>query len=183
MLPKLNRSCLNELGFTLVDTALGSLLLAFAVLGGLYVFTILGKSQSRDFNRWKAQLALESVTDTLASISEADLVTLINAECLLTATGVCPGTAIGDPTLFFKSTSGALFAWIAKWEEPPTISDIQLQFKVYGPFPGSSAQVTTPISTPISQYDIEIRSSALLVRGNPNVQEKLQWTKLISHYY
>lgn len=168
----------SEAGFTVVESVIGFFLLGLVVLGSAQMFSGTNSAHSRDIGRWKAQLALESVSDLISSMSEVALTQMINDECLLPGADSCPAGRIGKAGVYYTATSNAKFAWISNWEEPGKFANIQVQFKVYSP---AGVQLLARIAPPVSNFNIEIQTTGDFFRNPGQPAERLRWMKRLEH--
>jgi prepilin-type N-terminal cleavage/methylation domain-containing protein len=154
-------------GFTLLEIVASVALISLVAVEGMQVFIKITSKTRDDAQRWKAQLAIESVTDVIATFQEPELKAMIARD-----------SSVGGSVTAFTSATDP---WIAKFEDARNLRALKVNFKVYAP--GASTPLTSlPVGWELEDYDIEIQT-ALDFRRNENLPlgEELRWSKRIAH--
>jgi len=179
-------------GVSIVEVVVSSLIIASLTLAVAYAFNSQKESQLETRRRWKAQIALESVVDQLATMVDQDTSTITPTPTppkplSLGLKEIINAGPNADPAPILNSTSHSALNWMSKWEENGIVTNIRVQFKVYNPpvppavNPTLKADALAAASN-IDNFDIEITAQGDFLR-NPKdtVKEQLVWTKTLYH--
>ena len=153
-----------------------SLMLAGAFFTGFgQYFERSRKTQKTTIERWKAQIAIESVAATISTLGASGTGSMMS---------MIKSTDIGDPTKFYSKSQ---FAWLGKWESPPFLTNIRVQFKVYQVdgaqvLLASSLSLSPPAALISTKYDVEISVYADAIKSADKMQsETISWTRWLEH--
>lgn len=170
-------------GISLVETMVAIALLVGMGAGIAQFFLTVSNQFSAGIDRWQAQLAAESVTDLVASLSNDDLFTLLSAASTTTCVSASPPDP--PPANCWTFTSATL-PWLTSWETTPIASGgITIQVTLLNPqslpSPYEADEPLVPAAGQLWEYDRQITTSVTFTRRGKTQSESMSppWTRLL----